>query len=514
MKNYEGTSSSAAERDGMDWSILETSGDFDWKESNQEKNERAPSVLRKLGRKVLGVLNFWHSQKAETRVLNENERVQEVLEGELNARLTRVEEIRRQAEAGNPEVERRMGGGDNTGQEVEIFDLKGYPFAMLSHDLEYQGRTEKEFGAKNAVDLIVERPALWMRAKADVLNENKGAERGLSAVTLSTSYINSGSNIETRMGTAEDGEHPELCYGFDHVEPNSLLDLAEADVGLLSDQEETLVNERRMNFFEDAEGNNRTGGYNEVAIKRYGRDGMARRPDYIIAENGQITDEMMNHAAFFGVPIMNIERAFYDRKFAEKVKTVLQEVNVGSKFEEIEKAIGTIGSLAGYVGLMKPMMMYGDGKEGDWWQRREKKVMDEAILLEEAEKRALLDLLWAEKERRIEFIGQQLEVETEKCQGETDQGEKYELQSGVLRELTVSAESGKTRKKIAKDGEWKWEDIWMVEVDMVMKDGGRRVRTRVYRDEGEEGEAFRELAPKVVGYLQAQWQNEERAADM
>lgn len=111
MKNYEGTSSSAAERDGVDWSILETSGDFDWKESNQEKNERAPSVLRKLGRKVLGVLNFWHSQKAETRVLNENERVQEVLEGELNARLTRVEEIRRQAEAGNPEVERRMGGG-------------------------------------------------------------------------------------------------------------------------------------------------------------------------------------------------------------------------------------------------------------------------------------------------------------------------------------------------------------------------------------------------------------------
>ena len=126
----------------------------------------------------------------------------------------------------------------------------------------------------------------------------------------------------------------------------------------------------------------------------------------------------------------------------------------------------------------------------------------------------MLDLLWAEKERRIEFIGQQLEVETEKCQGETDQGEKYELQSGVLRELTVSAESGKTRKKIAKDGEWKWEDIWMVEVDMVMKDGGRRVRTRVYRDEGEEGEAFRELAPKVVGYLQARWQNEERAADM
>lgn len=495
----------------------------------QEKSERTPSAFRRLGRAVLKMVNLetarsrteqnreamaqalreqdlaegmeeWRQERAN---MLRRERVQEILEKEFNEKLTRVEGIREQAEAGNPEVERRV--LNYMGGEVEVLDLKGLPFALLNHDVEYQGSGKRNFGVENAVDRLVENPELWIRRRDEVTDANNGE---LRAITLSTSYINSESNIDTRAGTVVEGEHPELCYGFDHVEPGSLLDLAETDVGMAGYTDVVLADEHRIDFFREVEGSDRNGGYNEVALRRYGERGESRKPDCIIAENGQITEEMLKHAQFFGVPIINIERSYYEEKFAGKVKDVLRGVGEDDDLSEVETAIGKIGSLAGYTTLMKPIVNYGGDREEKWLRARGEKIMNETERLDIEDKRKMLELLAMEAEKRVEFIGDELEIEEKKCQEKTEKGEVYRFLSEVLEDFKVSIEDRKTRRRLSRYEEGNEEDLWMVEVEMTMKESGKKILTRIYRDE--EGGVFDEVMPKALRYLQAQWRNEER----
>lgn len=450
-------------------------------------------------------MEMWRNEKHEK---VGRERAQEILERKLDERLTKVEGIREQAEAGNPEVGRRT--LDYMGKEVEVFDLKGLPFAMLSHAVDYRLSGKDYVDRDKMAKIVVEHPEVWARNRESIKEATDGTEK-LNAETLSTSYTNSESNIDNRMGpTSADGELVLLCYGFDHVGGNSVLKVSVGDAMTPEKLDDTEINEDSLNFLEEAEGSGRSGSYNEVALRRYLENGEARKPDYIIAENGKITDAMLKHAAYFGVPILNIERPYYSEKFAERVEGILGTVDDESSFREVENAVGEIGGMADYVRSMRTVELYGGGNEQSWWEMKEDEIARQPFLDDET-KGKMMHLLELEAEKRLEFVEQKLGDEAEQYQEAVEGGRKHEFQSDFLEDFRVEvyADGKRFSENGVEDGV-KMMNGDRVDISMKMKKDGREIKTFVYLDgEGNNKEQRDSLALRALEYLKARWQYQE-----
>ncbi len=103
-------------------------------------------------------------------------------------------------------------------------------------------------------------------------------------------------------------------YGFDHVRPSSLIRVSNDDammpryvrkdrvfqVGALSDLDRLEHPDDRYKRY-----------YNEVAMLRYDEEGKPLKPDYLVVMDGEVTDDTLRHAAYFNIPIVNIESKYY-----------------------------------------------------------------------------------------------------------------------------------------------------------------------------------------------------------
>lgn len=78
------------------------------------------------------------------------------------------------------------------------------------------------------------------------------------------------------------------------------------------------INENNLNIWDELVDNiPKWGGYNEIVLRRFAENGKAKPPDYLVIENGEISDDIKHHAAVFGVPIINVERKYYSGEEVE-----------------------------------------------------------------------------------------------------------------------------------------------------------------------------------------------------
>ncbi|MBQ1528081.1 hypothetical protein IIZ77_00330, partial [Candidatus Saccharibacteria bacterium] len=271
----------------------------------------------------------------------EGQRVQEMLERELNERLTTVDGLEEAVLVEEEGVSKRS--VEFEGSEIPVYDLIGKPFEMISHAVDYRYANwslgNANIGNRTAQDLL-EHPENWNKRREEVEKEAGYGTRSEDAKgdVISASYVNSEKNLETRV--SKFGNYYTLCYGFERVPADSLLYMTNGDGGTSNTggKSETLLRRSDARAIESLEAMGGVPGYNEVVLRRYGENGEALEPSYIIAENGHITEEAKRHAKYFGVPIVNIELAPYEAKLNEQAREAVESVSRDSSYEEISEA--------------------------------------------------------------------------------------------------------------------------------------------------------------------------------
>ena len=251
-----------------------------------------------------------------------NQRSQEIIEKDLNSRLLSVDNLETEVLSENPDISKRFVPYEN--DEVTIYDLKGLPYSMLTHTVDYRRankeaveRGDKSFnnliGTKTYLDVMND-PTIWTERR-DVAEASIGfgsREADARGDTISCSFHNSETNNKGFIRDSENSPH-DLIYGFEKVEPDSVISIDRTDGGTsnILGKSETQLNDSKIGEIEKIQKSSRH-GYNEVLLRRYSENGVPKRPDYIVAINGRISDAALRHAKYFGVPIVNIEESIYD----------------------------------------------------------------------------------------------------------------------------------------------------------------------------------------------------------
>ena len=175
------------------------------------------------------------------------------------------------------------------------------------------------------------------------------------------------------------------------------------------DAETSISNPDELDMLEGAEGTN---NYNEILLRRYSENGMPKRPDYIVAENGQITETMLRHAEYFGIPIINIDKDAYAQKTIERGGRILDSLSETDSYEEINDKLADLKSISFYKQYYKDIERFGHGQDA---LPEENPGSLEARCLEVAK---------LELEKRIEFIADKLRNCVAEMRAATARGER------------------------------------------------------------------------------------------
>ena len=252
-----------------------------------------------------------------------DERVQESIEKDLNQRLTKISNLEEMATIGGLGITKSEIRYNS--HPITVYNMQGAPLKMLTTSISYKDSAVAHLGEGAIGGLMMQRlevmPALWLDNEQRVREENlvmKG--RGANVFrgnTLSASYTDVFKNPDKRLGTDRERailgkDEPYIVYGWEQVEPGSVLNVGDFDLNtpqnVVKDWMKLSVGD--LGIWERLE-NSTGGGYNEVVMWRYKDNGAAKPPDYLVIENGQISDAIKHHAATFGVPIINVERKYY-----------------------------------------------------------------------------------------------------------------------------------------------------------------------------------------------------------
>ena len=238
------------------------------------------------------------------------QRIQEIVERDLSSRLLKVDNLEMEIISGNPEVQKHLVSFE--GVDISVYDLKGIPFSLLSTTIDYKIGSEGKPGGLGTETFrrVLEDPSVWAQRRDEAEKESGfgAGKRNARGNTISTSYWNSERNIG--------GHVPgDLIYGFESVRADSIISIHDGDGmtgNMQGDGETELGDPDEIRHLETPSTNNAS--YNEVLLRRYSENGMPKKPDYIIVEDGRITEESLRHAKYFDIPILNIERLAYAEK--------------------------------------------------------------------------------------------------------------------------------------------------------------------------------------------------------
>lgn len=468
----------------MDFLASQT-GDNVWqimREEEQEKREQ-----EQLAREIIGGMDV---QRYDKQKRYENERKQEFLERDLNEKLVTVDELDEQVEANNPEVTKRYMEYEEG--QVPIYDLKGLPFAMLSHSIEYRKANyhdEHHMGVQTSKQLVAN-PEMW-RQRDDEFEMVKSGGQARGDV-ISASYINSEHNLNTRC--YKTGHEPDICYGFEQVEGDAILAIGMSDMGSTNGfgkMRGVTNNLFDWNVLEAMP--TAWNGYNEVVLRRYDETGKPRLPDYIIAQNGEITEGMLRHASAFNVPVVNIEEKFYNEKFRVRAEEILADVTEEDDYRKVLVAFHEIGSFSPYRFTMARINQTTLNKDLD--VVREVLRRDYSGDLDQR----LIKLGDLELHKRIPFIADVLRKEIKKIQKATEQREYYNSNVDGFEFFSAMKFDG--------EGYANPVEAEHLSFNMRLEGDGTNVETSIYRDDGMNGEAYTLLAPLVEAYGVAKQDN-------
>lgn len=353
----------------------------------------------------------------------QNDRQHELSERAFNEALTSLDELEGASEVEGSGVKRRQ--IEYEGGELTVYDLEDYPFAFLQHAIDFKGHGEErlqyQVGALTAKRLQ-DNPALWDKLETEV-SIGTGALAEQMGNTISMSYIDTNSRW---MKTAGLGD---CCYGFDSLTPGSLVSIYERDGGTGN-----VVNDYNLSINQtidtpDKLGNNVSrSGYNEILTRRYDETGKPKRPDFMVVYNNNISELTKKHAAYFGVPIININKKAYREGELERLNDYLDEYDPNSSYLETKKILDKV-SYSWVLDRRTEERDVGYGLLRDYETSADAYSRDFPVDL--AEKIQSFKKL--ELEKRLEYIQQVIALEIDRVQQATQLGEMASQSDSLLK---------------------------------------------------------------------------------
>ncbi|MBR3324088.1 hypothetical protein IKG24_00920 [Candidatus Saccharibacteria bacterium] len=253
--------------------------------------------------------NLYTARRNHENVIR-NERIQEILEKDLNRRLIKVEQLKDIADVDGSGVNKSE--TDYYGKKIDILNVdlgtyQGEPLNLLTHSIDFKQNKIHQVLGQGTSNALRALPNIWLNRETPV---EQFTEDGLykdgynvRSNVIFTTY----SNPENHNSKPVGGD---IIYGFDHVDANSILKLSERDgnTPLILDYRLNAPYENKLDFFNQVENGASNGSYNEVTIRRYDETGKPKLPDYLLVYNGHISEDAKNHAATFKIPIINLNR--------------------------------------------------------------------------------------------------------------------------------------------------------------------------------------------------------------
>lgn len=281
---------------GIEQGLNEYADDAEWLQ--KDKMDYGENNFRRIGGD-----RQWLNE-VEKKEQFHKERVQEIIEKDLNKRLTQINYLQLLAEVGGMGVSRRIVKWRDNDVVIYDVDAQKCPLKLLTHALDYHLENIVD-AANQTAERVILFPSMWSENAYDV--EMSSSTSGVNAANargnnISTSYL---STINPKWDImAVPGS---VVYGFDHVDAGSVQNLTARDGHNPNITNSGLIRyaENALDFFDELD-NASTYGYNEVLLRRYAENGIAKRPDCIVTRHSVISDDAIHHAVVHDVPIVNI----------------------------------------------------------------------------------------------------------------------------------------------------------------------------------------------------------------
>ncbi len=310
----------------------------DWAQKKQAMSERLRQEeedrkeAEALKRDMVEAMDVMRQRSHELTI---GQRNQEIIEREINSRLLTVDKLEEEVLSGSHEVSK--GVIDYDGAQIPIYHLKGIPFSMLSHAVDfrrYAWMNKKYITGGGTSKALFDDPSIWSKHEEDALTD-KSSGYNARGNLVSVSYINSENNINN----ADKGK---LRYGFDKIPGGSFLAFNDRDGGTPNYIGENGTNNvaRGLNYNEVLNKLNNISyvdGHNEALLKRYSDTGLPLLPSYIITESGEIADQALRHAKYFNIPIVDINREIYDKKYEDHIEKLIESLGRDADYAEVAR---------------------------------------------------------------------------------------------------------------------------------------------------------------------------------
>ncbi len=305
-------------------------------EAAQRRAEEAQREQEELERDMQGARSDAERKKLDRL---KTQRVQEIVEKDLNSRLLKVEALEAETFFDNPEIQKHI--MVFRGSEIPVYDLKGLPFTLLSHTVDYRnsgGPTLDEIGQETYLK-VMEDPGVWAERQDKVMEASGYGTRNKDARgnTISASFWNSKTNIESYKSG-------ELIYGFEQVSANSIINIFAEDgntKNMYGREDAGLSNPNKLDEISRPHAG---GQYNEVLLRRYSENGIPKSPDYIITE-GTVSEIALKHVSFFNIPIININKAVYKEKMKTRGEELLNSIDENNTYLELSQKLEELLSM-------------------------------------------------------------------------------------------------------------------------------------------------------------------------
>ena len=433
----------------------------------QEKIEKAQREQEELEREMRTARDIAEQNK---RNRFEKQRIQEIVEQDLNSRLLKVEDLETEAFSNNPEIQKHEMVFE--GSEIPVYDLKGLPFAILSHTVDYRNIDNPldEIG-QNTYREVMKNPGVWNERQDKAMEASGFGTRNENARgdTISTSFRDSEKNIDSYV-------FGELIYGFEQVSADSIISISNGDGGTSNMAGRSETNLSDPNILDQITGVNGTSIYNEVLLRRYSENGIPKSPDYIIT-NGTVSETALKHAKFFNIPIINIDRAAYEKKIEKHGEELLDSINEKNNYLELNQKLEELLSMSKYKNRYRSLDSIGRKFDIPT-------LPYSATALEER----LFEVSKLEQQKRLDFIEGILEnyiseieraTRENKLAPEPDQIKNLNIVvSDVGRQLrsTENSDTHDGFRSVA-------GNCNNIEISFTMKDGSRTLKTNIYDGE-------------------------------
>lgn len=441
------------------------------------------------------------------------QRIQEIVERGLNSRLLTVDGLEMEVISENPEIQKRSISFEDA--DIPVYDLKGFPFSFLSTTIDYRNANKPGEIGTETFEKILEDPSIWTERRDEAEKASGFGTRNSDARgdTISTSYWNSERNIDSRVPG-------NLIYGFESVRADSIISASNGDGATNNMAGGAKTTLSSPNVIERLEGADGTHGYNEILLRRYTENGMPKKPDYIITENGKITEESLRHAKYFDIPIVNIDRSVYAEKTEKRGEELLASINEDDAYEEIDEKIAELLSISKYKKAYR--RLEGIGRNYD---------IPHLINPTPLEKRCL-EISQMEQLKRLEFIKNALEEATDNIESATEKGLEMEqsfpkFESFDIYIIDVRDQLWRTESSDQKDSSYSAPgNCNSINIDFRLKGSSRHVTTNVYdgariykaeeasnqtKEDMQNGDSsyYEALEPTVLKYFEAVRKNQQ-----